>query len=228
MILESGIFSLTIQFLVGVIDAVGLTLKVDPKDELLRDLLKVEMFVQVIEFAFYVWLILYFHKMSKNITPFRYLDWNITTPLMLITLMAFLAHRKSESQQSQQSQQPQRLLGFVEKESHSILKVVGLNAMMLACGLLGEFKLLSPLVSTALGFIPFTMYFSYIYQRFVPADDKDYKRTLYFWFVGFWALYGVFAVMNYTTKNIGYNILDLFAKNFFGVFLAYAIWSRSK
>lgn len=220
MILESGIFSLAVQFLVAVVDGFGLTLKVDPKDEMLRDLLKVEMFVQVIEFAFYVWLILYFHKVSKNITPFRYLDWNITTPLMLITLMAFLYHGTSKKET--------RLLEFVEGNSESILKVVGLNAMMLACGLLGEFKLLDPLVSTGLGFIPFTMYFSHIYQRYVPADDKDYKRTLYFWFVGFWALYGVFAVMNYTTKNIGYNILDLFAKNFFGVFLAYVIWTRSK
>jgi len=30
--------------------------------------------------------------------------------------------------------------------------------------------------------------------------------------------------MNYTNKNTGYNILDIFAKNFFGLFLAYTVW----
>jgi len=34
--------------------------------------------------------------------------------------------------------------------------------------------------------------------------------------------------MNYTIKNSGYNILDIFAKNFFGIFLAYILWSKSK
>jgi hypothetical protein len=61
-------------------------------NEILKDLLIVEFAVQIIEFAFYIWLIYYFNKVSKNITPFRYLDWMITTPLMLITLSAFLYH----------------------------------------------------------------------------------------------------------------------------------------
>jgi hypothetical protein len=34
--------------------------------------------------------------------------------------------------------------------------------------------------------------------------------------------------MSYTVKNTGYNILDIFAKNFFGVFLAYIVWKKSK
>jgi bacteriorhodopsin len=45
--------------------------------------------------------------------------------------------------------------------------------------------------------------------------------------VGFWALYGLFALLNYTAKNVSYNILDLFAKNFFGVFLSLVIWRKS-
>jgi hypothetical protein len=34
--------------------------------------------------------------------------------------------------------------------------------------------------------------------------------------------------MSYTIKNTGYNILDVFAKNFFGLFLAYIVVSKSK
>ena len=36
-------------------------------------------------------------------------------------------------------------------------------------------------------------------------------------------MYGIAALMNYTTKNIMYNILDLFAKNFFGVYLGFVV-----
>jgi len=38
----------------------------------------------------------------------------------------------------------------------------------------------------------------------------------------------VFALTSYTIKNTGYNILDIFAKNFFGLFLAYVVYTKSK
>jgi hypothetical protein len=81
MIYESGVISLIVQIIVGIIDYVAINLKIDSKDEILKDLLKMELFVQIVEFIFYVWLIYHFHKVSKNITPYRYLDWSITTPL---------------------------------------------------------------------------------------------------------------------------------------------------
>ena len=92
MIYSTGIISLIIQFLVGFIDFKALNIELNPEDELLKDLLNVELFVQCIEFIFYIWLFYYFNQVSRNITPFRYLDWAITTPLMLITLSAFLSH----------------------------------------------------------------------------------------------------------------------------------------
>ena len=99
---------------------------------------------------------------------------------------------------------------------------------MLLCGLIGEFGYLSPYMSTALGFIPFILNFKYIKDKFLTSSEDKFKNVIFYWFVFFWALYGLFAVMNYTTKNTGYNILDIFAKNFFGVFLAYIVWSKSK
>lgn len=36
-------------------------------------------------------------------------------------------------------------------------------------------------------------------------------------------MYGVAALMSYKIKNIMYNILDLFAKNFFGLYLGFVI-----
>ena len=100
MIYASGIFSLVVQFIVGCIDYLAINIEVGLEDELLKDLLKVELFVQIIEFMFYIWLFYYFSKVSTNITPYRYADWAVTTPLMLITLSAFLNHDNTASSRS--------------------------------------------------------------------------------------------------------------------------------
>ena len=219
MIYISGIFSLLVQFLVGTIDYKAIKLPLNPKDELLRDLLVVEVLVQIIEFIFYVWLIYYFSKVSRNITPFRYLDWAITTPLMLITLSAFLKHDGSTMM---------RLSDFLSNYKGSVIQIVILNAAMLLFGLAGELGFMNLYLSTALGFIPFAFNFKYIKETFLPSDQDKFKNALFYWFVFFWALYGVFALTSYTIKNTGYNILDIFAKNFFGLFLAYVVWSKSQ
>ena len=67
MIYASGIFSLVVQFVVGIIDYAAINIEVTPKDEILKDLLKVELVVQIIEFIFYIFLIYYFSQVSKNI-----------------------------------------------------------------------------------------------------------------------------------------------------------------
>jgi hypothetical protein len=218
MIYISGVISLIVQLVVGIIDYLALDIKINEKDEILKDLLRLEVFVQVIELVFYVWLIYYFSKVSRNITPVRYLDWGITTPLMLITLSAYLNHDGTT---------PTRLTEFLSNHVEPIVKIVILNASMLLFGLMGELGYLNRYTSTALGFIPFAMNFKYIKDTFLPSDEDKYKNAVFYWFVFFWGLYGVFAVMSYTVKNTGYNILDLFAKNFFGLFLAYIVWSKS-
>jgi bacteriorhodopsin len=215
MIYISGLISLIIQGVVGIIDF--LALKIESKDELLKDLLKVELVVQIIEFMFYISLVFYFKKAAKNITPFRYIDWAITTPLMLITLSAFLNYDDTK---------PTRLRDFLSEHADTVVTIVVLNASMLLFGLAGELGFLNPYTSTALGFIPFALNFKLIKDTFLHSDDIT-KNLLFYWFVVVWGMYGVFAVTSYTIKNTGYNILDIFSKNFFGVFLAYTIWSRA-
>jgi bacteriorhodopsin len=215
MIYISGLISLIIQGVVGIIDF--LALKIESKDELLKDLLKVELVVQIIEFMFYISLVFYFKKAARNITPFRYIDWAITTPLMLITLSAFLNYDDTK---------PTRLRDFLSEHADTVVTIVVLNASMLLFGLAGELGFLNPYTSTALGFIPFALNFKLIKDTFLHSDDIT-KNLLFYWFVVVWGMYGVFAVTSYTIKNTGYNILDIFSKNFFGVFLAYTIWSRA-
>jgi hypothetical protein len=95
-------------------------------------------------------------------------------------------------------------------------------------GLFGEFGYLSPLVSTGIGFIPFIINFMFIKEKFLPESDDKFKNAVFYWFLFFWSLYGVFPLMSYKVKNIGYNVLDVFSKNFFGLFLAYIVWSKSQ
>jgi hypothetical protein len=163
MIYNTAIASLSAQFIIGVIDYLALKTDVNAKDEILKDLLKVELIVQVIEFLFYVWLLYYFNQVSHNITPFRYLDWSITTPLMLITLAAFLNHDGSKTE---------RLSDFLYNNAGSMIKIVALNAAMLFFGFIGEIGYLNQYLSTALGFIPFAINFKDI-KEFVDAAFSD-------------------------------------------------------
>jgi bacteriorhodopsin len=77
-------------------------------------------------------------------------------------------------------------------------------------------------LSTFLGFIPFTIMFYIIYDNYSKYTSVGIKTFIFF--VVVWSLYAVAALMNYKIKNIMYNILDLFSKNYFAIFLAYILF----
>jgi len=214
MIYSTAYVSLIVQLLVGVIDFYGLTINVPQDKNLFRDLLKLELGVQVVEMIFYVWLIINF-AIIKNITPNRYYDWILTTPTMLITLMAFLDQNYYAG-----------ILDFLKKNSADILKVILANMLMLLFGLAGELGFIQYQLAIVLGFIPFIYYYRKIYTKYIK-DQKDVpieRKGLYWFFFLIWSLYGIAAFFPYALKNSAYNILDLFAKNFMGIFLVYFIW----
>ena len=204
------IFSFIVQILSGLIDVGALFIKIDPAYAIIKQLLMLEVFVQVIQGAFYVWLV-FNYKEIHNVTPKRYADWVLTTPMMLISLIVYLIYLK-----------------YSEKgldNSTTISYVIYLDWLMLIFGYLGETKIINTLTGVILGFIPFLMYFYMIYANYVRQTTTGWKLCLYFFF--FWSLYGVAALLPYYIKNTFYNILDLFAKNFFGLFLTYIIVSKS-
>ncbi len=222
MILPTTIASIVIQFLTGLIDVWGITLPVESNLQILTDILKVELGVQTIELIFYIWLVYSIHSI-KNITLYRYADWFITTPVMLITLMAYL-EIDTEKNMS--------LLDFLRSHKSNILKVVGLNALMLLFGFLSELMPGYQLPLVVLGFIPFVAYFWLIYKEYLQKEKEDvhpvFTRQRIFWyFVFFWSLYGVAAFFPYVIKNTALNILDLFAKNGFGIMLVYILAHHS-
>jgi bacteriorhodopsin len=219
MLNETARFSLTIQFITTCIDIWGLSIPTDPKYKILKQLLQLEIIVQIVEIIFYVWLIRNVKKID-NITPYRYLDWIITTPLMLIQLMAFLKYDVYTDAQL-----------FMDKYKKEVSQVVLLNWTMMIIGLLGETKKISMNTASLAGFIPFAMYFGIIYQKFVPKDNGKkinvIKKGLYYYYLIVWSLYGVASFLPYVQKNSMYNILDIFAKNFYGLFLVWYIMKIS-
>jgi hypothetical protein len=215
------VISIIVQVITGIIDLSAFFVKVPTTYSIIRQLLIIEIVVQFFEGVFYVWLAYNFTH-ALNITPKRYVDWAITTPSMLLTLMMYLIYLKKKGKGMDTSELK---VSTLLKENASIfVPVLGLNWLMLLFGYLGEMKRIPVLLGVFLGFIPFLIYYYLIYVNFVTEEDTN-GYLLFWYFFFFWSLYGVVAVLPYYVKNAFYNILDLFAKNFFGIFLSYLIIS---
>jgi hypothetical protein len=210
-----------VQIFSGLIDIGTLFIKVDPKYVIIKQLLGLEVFVQLIQGTFYLWLVCNY-KEIHNVTPKRYADWVLTTPMMLISLIVYLIYLKYKEKNLDTSKL--ELFKLLAQNSTTISYIIYLDWIMLIFGYLGETKIIDTLTGVVLGFIPFLMYFYMIYVNYVRQTTTGWKLCLYFFF--FWSLYGVAALLPYYLKNTFYNILDLFAKNFFGLFLSYIIVSK--
>lgn len=219
------LLSIIVQVITGIVEISALFVPVERSLLLIRQLLKMELFVQLIEGAFYVWLI-YNLKNVSDITPKRYLDWAITTPTMLVTLILYLIYLGNEKEKQQEEEKEDLdFFQLINENSTTIFYVLILNWLMLFFGYLGEVKIMPTCLGVILGFIPFLIYYFIIYTKYAILSDTGLKLFWYFFIV--WSLYGIVAVLPYYLKNSFYNILDLFSKNFFGIFLSYIIFSNT-
>lgn len=214
--------SIIVQFLAGAFGLVGLKYKLPIPHQILVDALKLEMIVQVIEFIFYTWLIIYFSLEKMAIT--RYYDWYITTPVMLFTTMLvyeYLIHLEKGKDDIL------TFKNFVKKYKKVIIAVIFSNLIMLLAGYLGELGIISKLSATIIGFIALVVSFAIIYNNFA-YQLKGRDRILFYLLVVFWSLYGVAYLCPIEIKNISYNFLDIISKNFFGLYLYYKIVQVAK
>jgi hypothetical protein len=200
------IISIAIQIFTFVISIQGIFIEIPTIYHLIKDLFFLELFVQLIEGAFYIWLAFNVLKLT-NITPKRYFDWMITTPTMLITLISYLIFINAKETNQTQGL---TLYSILTTNSNTIIPILLLNWAMLLFGYLGEIKVIPVLYSIILGFIPFIIYYAMIYSNFVQKTNSGY--VFFFYFLIFWSLYGFVAALPYYAKNILYNILDLYWK----------------
>ena len=220
--------SLIIQAITGIFN-VGI-LSLDTKDsnfsndvDILIQLICLGLVVQVIEGTFYIWLARSINTIS-NITAYRYYDWIFSTPTMLITFIVYLIYLKgkqddaNENKEEKEGNNTKKDLWYHMKENKFMLAIIlVLNTIMLMFGYFGEIGLLSNTNTVLFGFIPFIAFFYLIYDNF--AKHTNLGRKLFWLFSGLWSLYGVSALAPYYIKNISYNILDIFSKNFFEIFI---------
>jgi hypothetical protein len=136
----------------------------------------------------------------KELTIVRYMDWSITTPMMLIVLCVALAYN-------------------IKRQVHllPILGIVILNYIMLGAGYLGEINSLDRITAAGTGFIALFSMFGLIYHYYIKPKYNKFNNVLYSLFLFFWALYGVVYFFQEETKNIWLNVLDIFSKCLVGI-----------
>jgi len=174
------------------------------KDMNIRNILNLETCISVVAAFFYGKFVSDLEKGIDydKINTTRYVDWAITTPIMLLVLvLAFLYNNKAGA------------LSF----SKFVLILI-MNYAMLGFGYVGEIGMLNKTIANGLGFVSFSAMYYYIYRHFIRGYKNFDNKLLFALFVFLWALYGVFYFMEETKRNVGYNILDLFSKCFVGIF----------
>lgn len=209
--------SLLIQIFVGIFDFYVVKLKVPNKLIILQQVLLMELIVQIVEAIFYLWLALNIDNV-KNITPKRYYDWFLTTPTMLISLCIYLIYLKYDDKNNQINA---NLFEIIYHNIQLFTIILFLNFIMLLSGYLSEMGKISKISGVFIGFIPFFIYFYLIYTYFAKFTKTGLQLFYYFFVI--WFMYGIAALTSYKVKNTMYNILDLFAKNFFGLYLGWVI-----
>jgi bacteriorhodopsin len=222
LLTSSVYFSLLVQIATGLFDYYVIKQNIPSEIIILKQVLIMEVIVQIIEGMFYFWLAFNIVSIS-NITPNRYYDWYLTTPTMLVSLCIYLIYlrNKEENRETKDT-----LLQLVYKNKSVLASILVLNFIMLTSGYLTEIKKLSKLPGIFFGFIPFLIYFYLIYEYFAKYSKDGFNLFLFFFIV--WFTYGIAALMSYKVKNIMYNILDIFAKNFFGVYLGFVVLNAIK
>ncbi len=210
-------FSLLVQTITGIVSLHGLFINLKEKDKILTDILALETVVQFVEMAFYVWMA-YAIININNMTSRRYIDWVITTPTMLLSTIMFMKYQEYKEKEKEEIVTTKQ---FLQDNKNLIIEMFSYNFGMLLFGYIGEIGLLSKYISVPLGFIFFAKSFNLMYENY--AKYSILGNQLFIFMLSIWSLYGVAAVMPVNLKNVGYNILDIIAKNFYGLYIYYKI-----
>lgn len=169
---------------------------------MIRHIFNLETCISIVAAYFYF---LFLEKLKSRtswseITTFRYLDWAITTPMMLLVLCA--------------------TLGYTIKKTlrFSIFAVVLLlNYAMLGLGYLGETRRIDKTLALVTSFACFFMLFILIFYSYIRPKYSFFNYVLFSLYVVIWSLYGLVYILEEEPKNILFNTLDLISKCLIGI-----------
>lgn len=179
-----------------------------PKAEV-RHIMNIETCISIVAAYFYSLFIAKIQEAEKENKPLdygvinsmRYTDWFITTPLMLLVLMMVLGYHNKQN---------------IHIWSYFI--VIGLNFAMLLIGYLGEIAVVDKYLAVFLGFVFFFGVFGVIWMLYFNDKINTINVFVYGAFALFWSIYGLVYIADEYTKNVAFNILDVIAKCFVGIF----------
>ena len=146
------------------------------KDIRVRNILNLETCISIVAAFFYGNFVADLEDSVdyKKINNTRYVDWAITTPIMLLVLMlAFLYNNKEGA------------LSFSK-----YLVVLLLNYLMLGFGYIGEIGVIDKITANIFGFGAFAYMYYYLFDNFLKKRFNLDNQMLYGAFVFLWALYG--------------------------------------
>ena len=206
LILQTAKISLGVQLATGVVTFVGFFLP-DPSGyehaDDVRTILGIEGVSQLIEFAYYATVVFYLKRELSTWT--RYIDWFLSTPVMLVSTAMFFVHRDDGGD----------VMGVFERPNTAV--VLTLNASMLSVGFVMELGALDRTAGVGIGSVLLIATFAAL-SRDLRRDDSM-SVSIFFLMLFVWFAYGLAALFSYVPRNVGYNLLDLVSKNFYGLFL---------
>lgn len=207
---QSAQFSLLVQVVTGILAAQAIFIKLPKEHQILNTIITMETVVQVIEFVFYIWVTQTTLDVA-SITARRYIDWSITTPTMLLSTVFYFEYLRNRESNPGTAITAREVL---TENSHFIIILLAANWLMLASGVLGELGITPLLPSNIVGYIFFGITFYEIYKF---SGNPGYYLFMFLLIV--WSLYGVAAMFPVVWKNVSYNLLDIVAKNFYGIYI---------
>ena len=134
----------------------------------------------------------------KELTRLRYVDWAITTPIMLLVLSLVLSFNTN-----------------TKIKLHWFVLTVLFNYLMLYVGYLGETGM-EKRTASILGFLFFFLTYGLVFMNYLTKYNRD-NWIIFSMYVLVWSIYGVAYHFEEERKNIIYNYLDLIAKCFVGI-----------
>ena len=213
------VISLVVQFAVLIFSIV--TLGIGNPPPLLQLILVLETVVQGVEFLWYLTIgaLYFFRKMTFGV-EYRYIDWAITTPIMLITLFFLVIYFHFPCLEVAKLVDFPGFGGLL-----ALIVLADWGMLFLGCMVeanwwnVRRIKYIRWLL--ALGFVPLCLAFI---PHVIAATERPSDEAVAVVVPTFilWSLYGIVAIAAYGEeraqwRNAFYNILDLLSKNLAGI-----------
>jgi len=185
----------------------------DSETKYLKNALISETAVNIIAGFTYFYLLKYLYEDSvplEGITSIRYLDWVVTTPMLLLSFALYSSYVTNKNREAGTA--------FEDVDLIPLTYIIPLNLLMLLFGFLGENGYMNKHYAFAISMIFFSVLFYFIYDKYVDGKD-DSLKAIYGAFTAVWLFYGFSYYLPTVPKNIAYNFLDMISKSAFGIFL---------